>query len=633
QVTKSRRRKMMEILVSDPAPQDVSRLYAESGGKLADLRYLAERGLLLLRQEETYRDPLAGLAYDASVPPQLTADQEAAWKAIRLALQRPDPEKSAPPFLLHGVTGSGKTEIYLQAVAETLAQGRQAIVLVPEIALTPQTVRRFVARFPGRVGIMHSRLSTGERYDTWRRARNGQLSVIVGPRSALFAPLPDIGLIVVDECHDGSYYQSGALPYYHARESAVAYAGILGAVCILGSATPEVSSYRRAEQGEWRLLDLPARILAHTETVRAHTEKIGRPSQFREAGGTAQMADLPPVDLVDMRSELKSGNRGIFSRKLQENLAQVLEAGEQAILFLNRRGAATYVFCRDCGEALTCPRCDTSLTYHGGQSAGGLQCHHCGYTRQMPKTCPNCGSERIRHYGMGTQKVESELQTHFPGVRALRWDRDTTSRKGAHDLILDNFTNRRADILVGTQMLAKGLDLPFVTLVGAVLADVGLHLPDYRAGERVFQVLSQVAGRAGRGPLGGRVILQTFHPDHYVLQTAAEHDYQGFYRRELAYRADLGYPPYSRLVRLEYRHRQADKAEAAAHKMAAEIQGWLRQEDRRATELIGPTPCFYARLDGLFRWQIVLRGPDPASLLEERELGDWRVEVNPQALL
>jgi primosomal protein N' (replication factor Y) len=637
--TKTRRRKIMEFLIREPDQVDVDWVYAESGGKLADLQLLNERGLLLLREQESMRDPLAGLAYDPSEPPTLTPDQSAAWERMLAAIREPS---NQPPFLLHGVTGSGKTEIYLRAVEETIAQGRQAIVLVPEIALTPQTVRRFVSRFPGRVGIMHSRLSTGERYDTWRRAREGKLSIIVGPRSALFAPLPDIGLIVVDESHDQSYYQSGQTPYYHARDAAVEYARLIGAVCILGTATPDITSYYRASQGKWRLLELPARILAHTETIRAHTEKLERESKYTPAGDQVEMMELPPVEVVDMRAELKSGNRSIFSRALQENLAGVLENGEQAILFLNRRGSATYVFCRDCGHVLRCPRCDNPLTYHveNGKSVllkqsgdAGLVCHHCGYQRQMPKSCPNCKSKRIRQYGMGTQRVEAELQALFPDVRTLRWDRDTTRQKGAHEIILSHFSNQRADILIGTQMLAKGLDLPLVTLVGAVLADVGLHLPDYRAGERVFQVLSQVAGRAGRSPLGGQVIVQTFHPEHYVIQAAAGHDYAGFYQRELAYRKELGYPPFSQLVRLEYRHTDEGKAQAEAERMAGQVKGWLHDDDRRATEIIGPAPCFYARRDGQYRWQLILRGPEPASLLAGRKLGDWRVEINPQATL
>jgi primosomal protein N' (replication factor Y) len=536
-------------------------------------------------------------------------------------------------MLLYGVTSSGKTEIYLQAVARCLALGRAAIVLVPEIALTPQTTRRFQARFPGRVGLLHSELSEGERYDTWRRARAGQLSVIVGPRSALFAPLPDIGLIVVDESHEGSYYESGQPPHYHARRAAVAYARLAGAACLMGSATPDITSYYQAQRGEWELLKLPARILAHRDTARAHQKRLGVVGNYAELGDDLEALEMPPVEVVDMRSELRRGNRSIFSQALQSSLDAVLEHQQQAILFLNRRGSATYVFCRDCGESLRCPNCDNPLTQHLAGGGGRLVCHHCGYTRQSPKTCPNCGSPQIRHYGTGTESVQSEVLKLFPQARTLRWDYESTRKKGAHERILRTFSDGEADILIGTQMLAKGLDLPLVTLVGVVLADVGLNLPDYRAAERVFQVLTQVAGRAGRSPLGGQVLLQTFQPEHYAIQAAARHDYAAFYARESAERQRLRYPPFAQLVRLEYRHKDPRKAEEDAHSMAAQLHKVLADTDRRSTDMIGPAPCFYARLNREYRWQIILRGPDPASLLRDMKLVGWRVEVNPIALL
>jgi primosomal protein N' (replication factor Y) len=332
-----------------------------------------------------------------------------------------------------------------------------------------------------------------------------------------------------------------------------------------------------------------------------------------------------------MRQELKAGNRTIFSRELQEALQQVLAAQQQAILFLNRRGTATYVFCRQCGYSLKCPRCDLPLTLHVDQD--GLVCHTCNYRRQVPKTCPQCGSPHIRQFGIGTEKVESEVQERFPGVRALRWDAETTRQKGAHDLLLQTFMNHQADVLIGTQMLAKGLDLPLVTLVGVVLADVGLQMPDYNAGERTFQLLTQVAGRAGRSPLGGQVILQTFQPDHYAIRAAARHDFSGFYRQELAYRKRLRYPPYTRLVRLETRSANASKAEEDARSLARQIQAWIREGDHRGTEMIGPVPCFFSRQNTFYRWQIVLRGPRPADILRGRPLGEWRVEVDPTSLL
>jgi primosomal protein N' (replication factor Y) len=642
-----RRQAIIRFLIGEPGPVDVSWIYAESGGNLADLRNLADRGLVKLGESEVWRDPLEHMDFVPTQPPPLTRDQESVLRQIKSGIEAASAGNSVSPFLLHGVTGSGKTEIYLHAVAQVIKTGKQAIVLVPEIALTPQTVRRFLSRFPGRVGLMHSGLSPGERYDTWRRARQGEISIVVGPRSALFTPFPALGLIVVDESHDDSYYQSESSPYYHARGAAIAYAQLLGAVCLLGSATPDLTSRYQAAQRDWYYLHLPARILAHRQVIQAQLKRLelsSRSPTSKQVGGVempvsryrpleqqAEMIDLPPVQVLDMRRELKSGNRSIFSRALQSSLSQVLRNGQQAILFLNRRGTATYVFCRDCGYSLRCPNCDMPLTYHSPRSA--LTCHHCGYRRKMPKSCPNCGGKRIRQYGTGTEKVEAEVHEMFPQARTLRWEYETTRKKGAHDLILEHFVAHRADVLVGTQMLAKGLDLPLVTLVGVVLADVGLNLPDYRAAERTFQVLTQVSGRAGRSPLGGKVVLQTFEPDHYVIQSAARHDYAAFYRQELEYRRQLGYPPFAKLVRLEYRHLNAGQAESAAKDLASQIKVWLSAEDRRATHMIGPVPCFFARLNGMYRWQIILRGPNPASLLRNRSLRDWRVEVDPPSLL
>ncbi len=625
-----RRQAILKYLMREPGPVEVTWVYAESGGKLADLRKLADLGLVSLGESEVWRDPLDSLDYYPSQPPPLTKDQHASWEELYRGIESTLNADSVDPYLLHGVTGSGKTEVYLRAVEAVLQAGRQAIVLVPEIALTPQTVRRFISRFPGQVGLMHSQLSDGERYDTWRRARAGKLGAVVGPRSALFTPFENLGLIVLDESHDNSYYQSEP-PFFHAREAAVAYARLCKAVCILGSATPDVTSTYQAVHGNWRYLPLPARILAHRQRVQLQQEKLGITSRYQPLEEQAEFVDLPPVEVVDMRAELKSGNRSIFSRTLQAELARVLDEKRQAIFFLNRRGSATYVFCRDCGHVLKCPHCAISLTFH--ESAASLICHRCGYRRKMPKRCPACGGERIRHYGTGTEKVESEIQAQFPQARTLRWDYETTRKKGAHEAILDIFSHHRADVLVGTQMLAKGLDLPLVTLVGVVLADVGLNLPDYSAAERTFQVLTQVAGRAGRSPLGGKVVLQTFEPQHYVIRTASQHSYRNFYRQELKYRRELGYPPFAKLVRLEYRHTDQDLAEGAAHKLGAQILKWISQGGYRATEMIGPAPCFYARLGGWYRWHIVLRGPDPASLLRGRRIDDWRLEINPPSLL
>lgn len=624
--TQTRRAKMLQMLITEHGRAlEAAWLYAESGGNAADLKILAERGLAALGDSEVWRDPLENLDSPQAPAPMLTVAQHTLWDTVKTSLAQAAARRDFPkPILLHGVTGSGKTEIYLRAVAETLRLGRQALILVPEIALTPQTVRRFVARFPGQVGLVHSGLSQGERYDTWRRARAGLLPVIVGPRSALFTPLPKLGLIVVDEFHDESFYQADPPPAYHTRTAAQLYAQAAGAVCIFGSATPDVVSYAQAARGEWQLLTLPQRVRAHAAAV-GDVAKLDAPDTL----------PLPPVQLVDMRNELKEGNRAIFSRALQAALTRTLEAGQQAILFINRRGAATYIFCRDCGYILKCPRCDVPLTLHleSGTQAGELVCHHCNYRRGSPKNCPQCGGGRIRQYGMGTEKVLTEVVQHFPLARPIRWDAETTRKKGAHEAILNQFASGRANVLVGTQMLAKGIDLPRVTLVGVVLADIGLGLPDYRAGERAFQVLMQVAGRAGRSALGGAVIFQTFQPEHYAIQAAAMHDYAQFYRLEMAYRQKTGYPPFGSLLRIELRGSKPDETERAAHAMAQQLNERLRMRRIQNLRLIGPAPCFFAREGSRYRWQIVLCGKNPAALIDDLPLKDWRVQVDPLSLL
>jgi len=624
--TQARRESALRFLINQPEPINLSWVYAQTSCNLADLQELEERGLIRLFENEIFRDSLSKQV-DKETSTQvfdLTREQQLALEKITNYELR----NISSSFLLYGVTGSGKTEIYLRAAQEVIKHGKQVIVLVPEIALTPQLVKRFLSRFPGQVGLVHSKLSEGERYDTWRRARDGKLNVIIGARSALFSPLKNIGLIVVDECHDSSYYQA-ELPFYNAVTAAQEYAKLCGAVCVLGSATPTIeqrfefeNSQRSAVSGQ--ILELPNRVTD---------------------------SDLPPVQVVDMREELKNGSRGIFSRALSESLAEVISRGEQAILFLNRRGTATYIFCRDCGNTLKCPNCETPLTLHTDLSRPRntqsvmrkeklritnyelLLCHRCGYTRNKPKTCPNCGGNQIREYGLGSEKVEAEVKSLFPQARTLRWDWDTTRTKDAHEIILTHFANHQADVLVGTQMLAKGLDLPLVTLVGIVLADVGLNLPDPFAHEKVFQVLTQVAGRAGRSARGGKVILQSFTPENYAIQFASNHDVNGFYEHELKYRKQLGYPPFTRLARLEYRNVDNARAEEEAAKLATKLNVKIEAQALHQTELIGPVPCFFAKENGEYRWQIVLRSPDPTSLLRDMRLNDWRIEIDPISLL
>lgn len=627
ETTRKRRRRMLQALLEEAEPLNVTWVYAESGGNLSDLKYLEKLGLVALGEAEVWRDPLEEMEYVARHPVQLTPDQETAWRQITTQL---DSTPQAKPVLLHGVTGSGKTELYLRAVAETIKRGQRALVLVPEIALTPQTVRRFLARFPGRVGLIHSKLSQGERYDTWRRARAGTLDIVIGPRSALFAPLPQLGLIVLDESHDDAYKESERSPRYHARRTAVALARIQGALCLFGSATPDVTSRYRAQRGDYVYVSLPARILGHDNRLRRQSERLGVVSRYRPEAHQARSIDLPPVRVVDMRHELQAGNRSLFSRPLQEALRSVLEAKEQAILFLNRRGQNTFVFCRDCGWVARCPRCDNPLAYHSARE--DLLCHHCGYHRSNPSTCPQCRSPRVRHFGAGTQRVEEEFRQMFPEIQSLRWDSDTTRSKGAHEVILAHFQAGRAQVLIGTQMLAKGLDLPLVTLVGVVSADTGLHLPDYRAGERVFQVLTQVAGRAGRGLLGGRVILQTYSPQNYAIEAAAEHDYAGFYARELSERRRLRYPPFVRLARLVYHHTSATEVERESKRVANMLAREFLDEQQRQ-EMIGPVPCYFEKIRGDYRWQIVLRAENPLGLIPENLPPGWSVDVDPVTLL
>lgn len=603
-----RRKAVLEFLEEQAIPVNVSWVYAESGASSADLNRLAEMSLITLGETEIWRDPLEKLQPVLTRPPILTSHQQEVWQSIQNQLET---ASARVPNLLIGVTGSGKTEIYLRAAAAALQSGKGVFILVPEISLTPQTVKRFFARFPGKVGLVHSKLSAGERYDTWRRIRSGLLPIVIGARSALFSPLPDPGLIIIDEAHDSSYRQEDTQPHYHTVQSALTLSQISGACLLLGSATPDVETLYKFKQNHWLIHQLPRRILAHTPWDGKEPEAV-----------QPLFTDLPPVEVVDMRRELSAGNRSPISLALHAALNDVLQRGEQAILFLNRRGSASYVFCRDCGYVMRCPRCDTQLTWHADENA--LICHTCNYRRALPLKCPSCGGKNIRQFGMGTESLEKTLSDQFPSARLLRWDADTARFRGAHDLILDHFIQHRADVLIGTQMLAKGLDLPLVTLVGVVLADISLNLPDFRAAERTYQLLTQVAGRAGRSRRGGRVILQTFQPDHYAIQAAAAYDAEGFYKSELAYRERTGYPPYSRLLKIEFRHTDPLAVQKAALAAGEQLQHWIEAENYRNTSLIGPVPCFYQKRSGYYRWQVIIRAPDPRVVLEQHPISTWR---------
>ncbi len=626
--------RLLERLALNGAEVDAALLLSEADAKPADLRALEARGIVRVEERPAWRDPLAGKSFVLTTPPTLTDDQARAWSAIADAMRGPD---TARPFLLHGVTGSGKTEIYLQAVAEALQQGRQALILVPEISLTPQTVRRFAARFPSRVAVWHSNLTPGQRYDTWQRVRAGEVEVVIGSRSALFAPLPRVGVVVVDEEHDPSYKQDN-VPRYHARDAALRLGAVAGAVVVLGSATPDVETFARAERGEITLLALPRRVLGHRQAVAEHTARLGLADTgaMHPLAGDVLYADLPPVEVVDLRRELRAGNTGIFSRSLHAALAETLERRQQAILFLNRRGAASFVMCRDCGYVVECARCSSPLTFHAVGAL--LACHHCGHRQPPPSVCPKCRSERIKHFGVGTQRIEETIHAQFPEARVIRWDRDTTRGRTSHSDYLDAFVHGEADVLVGTQMIAKGLDLPLVTLVGVVSADVGLHLPDFRAAERTFQILTQVAGRAARGPLGGRVIIQTYTPEHYAVQAAARHDYASFYEAETAFRQAAHYPPFTRLARLLYTDPTWERARGEAEGLGGRLAQYIRRQGFPNTSLIGPAPAYFGRERGEFRWHIVVRSADPARILRGFFAADrlpygWRIDMDPVSLL
>jgi primosomal protein N' (replication factor Y) len=618
---------VLRVLSREEEPVDVSWVYAQTGAKLPDLQKLADFDLILLGEKKTWRDELAERDYIPAAAPMLTTDQASAWSHLESALAR----GKYAGFLLHGVTGSGKTELYLKAMASALAQGRQVLYLVPEIALTAQTLRRVRARFPGQAAVIHSRLSEAERYRVWGQARDGAVPIVIGPRSALFAPLPDPGLIIIDEEHDGSYRNMSA-PLYDTRRLAEWMAQAHDAVLILGSATPDVETMERAKRRELTLLELPARLHNHRLRAESQAARAHLLPEYDDAQRDAVARGLPPVTLVDMRAELRDGNATLFSRALHSALDETLARGEQAVLLLNRRGTSTYVFCRDCGYVARCPNDQQPLTYHEHDS--NLRCHLCGHHSPAPMRCPSCSSDRIRYFGAGTQQVEAEVMRRFPSARVLRWDSDALHRPEVADAILARFWEGRADVLVGTQMVTKGLDLPGVTLVGVVSADVALHLPDFRAAERAFQLITQAVGRAGRGLRAGRAVVQSHAPEHYAIAHACRHDYDGFAAQELAYRQRLGYPPYRRLARVVFKDRNAARARSLAEQGARALAARIAELGLTGTDIIGPAPCYYARIGEVFRWQILVRAPDPRLALRDAATANgWHVELDPDDVL
>jgi len=532
---RSAKRKLLLTLLSDGRPHSLEELRAMIRDVRPALQFLVEKEMIQVYEKEALRSPYYGSA-DASPDPELTDEQTEALSELIPALHAPQ-----KPFLLHGVTGSGKTEVYIRLVRKALSMGKGAIILVPEIVLTPQMINWFRSRFGDTMAVLHSRLSPGERFDEWRRIRFGDARIVIGARSAVFAPVDNLGVIIVDEEHEQTYL-SDRFPQYDAREIAVSRGKRENAVALLSSATPSIYSYAMARRGDYMLLEMPHRVL-------------NRP--------------LPTIHLVDMRKELRLGNHGMFSNLLLQKLDDCIGKGQQAMLFINRRGYASSVNCRKCGETIRCDRCDVSMTYHSVDQT--LRCHYCGAVRPMPKTCPACQSTYIRPMGTGTQKVEEELNKRFPGAGVIRMDVDTTGGKNAHFELVDRFRAGQAKILLGTQMIAKGLDFPRVTLVGAVMADLTLNFPDYRAPERTFQLLVQVAGRAGRGERPGEVVIQTYQPDHYAIAGAATQDYRAYFDREFQRRkADL-YPPFTMMARFLCEAKEMEVAKATAEMLRERV--------------------------------------------------------------
>ena len=577
---RARERLLKSFLETDVIP------YEMAAGQLnltrAAIKPLEEKGILVVDSEAVYRDPGSGFLGEKGKWEEdirLNEEQQAAADGI---ISQYD-QGIRKTYLLHGVTGSGKTEVYMELIRHVTGLGRQVILLIPEIALTYQTVLRFTKRFGSRVSFMNSRLSQGEKYDQFERAKKGEVQIMIGPRSALFTPFPDLGLIIIDEEHENAY-KSEITPRYHAREAAEQRARLGGASLVLGSATPSVETYTKACRGIY--------------------------GYFRIRKRAKKNSILPKVHIVDMRTELKEGNRSIFSRLLREQMEEKLEKSQQIMLFLNRRGYSRFLSCRSCGEAMKCPHCDVTLTLHQN---GQLICHYCGYQVPRPKLCPVCGSPYLAPFGTGTQKIEAMARETFPGARILRMDLDTTSKKGGHEAILSAFADHQADILIGTQMIVKGHDFPAVTLVGILAADLSLYAPDYRCGEKTFQLLTQAAGRAGRDEKPGQVVIQSYSPEHYCIQTAAAQDYDAFYAREMEYRRLLHYPPACVMMTLLIGSEREEAAGAAMERAAAEAKAFSE------AELIGPVNAPVYKLNDIYRKILYMKSENYDILIKIRD--------------
>ena len=579
---KARERILAELLLApdDRIPYELitQKLHVTA----ATLKSLADKGVIRIDEEEYYRKPVAGdtTRYGVKV---LSPEQQGIVDSF---ISDYDAGKR-DTYLIHGITGSGKTEVYIALIDEIIKRGKQAIVLIPEIALTYQTLMRFYRHFGDRVSVMNSSLSPGEKYDQMERARTGDIDIIIGPRSALFTPFPNTGIIIIDEEHESSY-KSESMPKYHARETAIELAKLVpgGASVVLGSATPSLESYYRATTGQYHLFELKRRL----------------------TGGT-----LPQVEIADLREELRTGNRSIFSRRLQELMEDRLSKGEQAMLFINRRGLAGFVSCRSCGYVFKCPHCDVSLSEHRG---GRLVCHYCGYEQPLTKICPKCSSKYVSSFRAGTQQIEDEVKKMWPNARTLRMDADTTRTKGSYDKILSAFAAKEADVLVGTQMIVKGHDFPDVTLVGILAADMSLHASDYRASERTFQLLTQAAGRAGRGEKPGNVVIQTYEPEHYSVQTASKQDYEAFYEEEIAYRDLLRYPPVSHMMSVQI----LSYDEELGMQFATRLRAIMEQNKRDGAIFIGPASAAIGKINDVYRMAVYVKMDDYEGLIAYKDM-------------
>ncbi|CAM2362057.1 primosomal protein N' [Listeria seeligeri] len=554
----------------------VAELKKQAETSEATIKKLAEQGIISIQEKIVSRDPYKHHHFEKSEALTLLPDQQTACEKIIEA-------KKQETFLIHGVTGSGKTEIYLQTIEAKLKEGKEAIVLVPEISLTPQMVERFKSRFGSEVAVLHSALSSGEKYDEWRKIERKEARVVVGARSAVFAPFENLGIIIIDEEHEASYKQEDN-PRYHARDVAIWRAMKYQCPVVLGSATPSLESFARAKKGVYTLIELPSRV-----NDRA----------------------MPEVNVVDMREELRKENRTEFSTELLEKIKDRIAKKEQTVLMLNRRGYSSFVMCRDCGYVVECPNCDISQTYH--QASNKMKCHYCGHEESVPKKCPSCEGEHIRYFGTGTQKVEESLTKLIPEARVIRMDVDTTRTKGAHEKLLRSFRNHEADILLGTQMIAKGLDFPDITLVGVLNADTMLHLPDFRASERTFQLLTQVSGRAGRHERTGEVVVQSYNPEHYSIEFAKKHDFIGFYHHEMQLRKMGAYPPFYYLTMINV----SDENEMKAIRTIQEMVNFLRGKLGPEAVILGPVPSTIARIKNKYRYQCIIKYKIEPNLKQE----------------